>query len=220
MRSAKIMPMRLNKYALTIFLLTFPMLANAYNARLAERWFIGLEYERQHLEPESSISLGQGLSNVQTSFLKSMNNAYTAYFGYRFYDVGIRAGYTYSQTIEYSPVLYSSNNGQQIATGNVRQKSNNIFLDAFYYYAFASGTELKFMLGAGAMRTEFDSNLTGISAGTYTTNSFEPALRIGMGAQYQLASCLVADLMFKYQIPANNFFKYVSSVSVGLAWYF
>lgn len=200
-------------------LFSYPLCVHAYNPSLVDRCFVGLEFERQFLKPESSIALGQGISNVQTGFLKNLNGAYTAYLGYRFYDVGVRAGYTYSQNLEYYPVLYSSSSGQQIATGYVSQKSDNIFLDGLYYYQCAPCTEFKFMIGVGAMRTKFDSTLTGISAGTYETSNFEPGLRLGVGAQYQFTECLVADIMFKYQIPGNNFFKYVSSLSLGLAWY-
>lgn len=213
--------MKVCRQSLAIIMLVFAANANAHMECLFNRYFFGIEFERQNYKAKDNIRLGVGVPNVITGFMKSWNNGYTFNVGYRFYDIGFRAGYTYNTEIKYYPTLYASTSGFELSTGYLTQTSDNIFIDGFYYFKYARRSEFKFMLGFGALRTKISSTLyTPPYNGYYFEKSFVPGFRVGVGSQYQLNNYLAADIIIKCQAPGNDFFNYMAGISIGLSAYF
>lgn len=217
--SATIKHMKFTRFG--IISATLLLLPTAHASEcLFNRCFVGVEYECQFPTAFNSIAIGQGIPDVSRDFLKRSNSAYTINAGYRFYDIGFRIGYTYSQEIKYQDtILNAAADGQIMGTGYITQKSNNVFIDGIYFYKFGPCMEFKFLLGAGGMWTSFNSTLYGTYAGYYIERSFGPGFRIGVGTQYQLNSYLVGDIILKCQVPGNETFKYITSLSIGLSFF-
>lgn len=187
---------------------------------LYERFFIAGEFERQNYKAKKKLEIGEGLPLVDSSFMKSWNNGLGVNLGYRFYTVGFRIGYSHSKKIEYSPTLYDAINNSEMGRGTLSQRSDNLYIDGIYFYKYEKQSEFKFLLGTGCLWTQLKDQLTsGNYQGYYFSRSYSPGLRVGIGSQYQLNSCLVIDIMFVSQFPGNKTFKYTTAATIGLAYY-
>lgn len=187
---------------------------------LYERFFIAGEFERQNYKAKKKLEIGEGLPLVNSSFMKSWNNGLAVNLGYRFYTLGLRIGYSHSKKIEYDATFYDSISEAEMGRGTLSQRSDNLYIDGIYFYKYENKSEFKFLLGAGCLWTQLKDQLTsGSYQGFYFSRSYSPGLRVGIGSQYQINSCLVVDIMLVSQFPGNKTFKYTTAATLGLAYY-